>query len=122
MEKEKPLIGLRPKTDFEKLVWERQGNKMIFDQLRKQNLKLEQLETELKETKTKCAQEINEFKERMQKDNLGAVILKNKKLVEANHYKDIKLAEYKKKNEELFLVLAKINKPTSLKKTVDYQT
>lgn len=119
---DKPLIKLKPNTTFEKLVWERQINKMLLEQLRKQDIKLEELENELKETKLKHIQEITELKKRMQKDNLGAVILKNKRLTEANHFKDLKLAEYKKQNSELFLLLAKANNSELFKDSIDQKS
>jgi hypothetical protein len=112
---EDTLMHLRPTTNFEKLVWERQANKMLLEQLRKQNLKLEELEAKVIQTEEKCHEKIHELITRMKKDNLGKVILKNKSLTEANHHKDYKLAEYKKKNEELIIALARVNKPISLK-------
>lgn len=97
---EEPLMNLRPKTDAEKLLWEREKNK--------------QLEKELKEAKLELGivqSELEELKHTMKQSEVGALILKNKKLRATLHDKENAIRDQKREIETLFDRIVKLQTP-----------
>ena len=97
MEQE-PLLHLRPQTDSEKLLWTYHEIKSLKKDLARVNMELGILQSEL-----------DEYKYLMKKEEVGALILKNKSLKEEICAKDLKLKKLKKENAELISKIARMN-------------
>lgn len=97
---EEPLMNLRPKTDAEKLLWEREKNKQLEKELREAKLELGIVQSELEE-----------LKHTMKQSEVGALILKNKKLRATLHDKENAIRDQKREIETLFDRIVKLQTP-----------
>jgi regulator of replication initiation timing len=98
---EEPLMNLRPQTEAEKLLWERQKNVELTEELRIVKFNLGVLQTELEE-----------LKHEMKTEEVGALILKNKKLKQTLKDKEEQCKEQKKEIEQLFDRIVKLQTPS----------
>jgi hypothetical protein len=98
---EEPLMNLRPQSEAEKLLWERQKNMELTEELRIVKFNLGVLQTELEE-----------LKHEMKKEEVGALILKNKKLKQTLKDKEEQCKEQKKEIEQLFDRIVKLQTPS----------
>jgi regulator of replication initiation timing len=98
---EEPLMNLRPQNDAEKLLWERQKNVELTEELRIIKFNLGVLQTELEE-----------LKHEMKTEEVGALILKNKKLKQTLKDKEEQCKEQKKEIEQLFDRIVKLQTPS----------
>lgn len=98
---EEPLMNLRPQTEAEKLLWERQKNVELTEELRIVKFNLGVLQTELEELKYE-----------MKTEEVGALILKNKKLKQTLKDKEEQCKEQKKEIEQLFDRIVKLQTPS----------
>lgn len=98
---EEPLMNLRPQTEAEKLLWERQKNMELTEELRIVKFNLGVLQTELEE-----------LKHEMKTEEVGALILKNKKLKQTLKDKEEQCKEQKKEIEQLFDRIVKLQTPS----------
>lgn len=98
---EEPLMNLRPQSEAEKLLWERQKNMELAEELRIVKFNLGVLQTELEE-----------LKHEMKKEEVGALILKNKKLKQTLKDKEEQCKEQKKEIEQLFDRIVKLQTPS----------
>jgi len=98
---EEPLMNLRPQNDAEKLLWERQKNVELTEELRIVKFNLGVLQTELEE-----------LKHEMKTEEVGALILKNKKLKQTLKDKEEQCKEQKKEIEQLFDRIVKLQTPS----------
>lgn len=92
------LMHLRPKDTFEKLLWERQMNKLLSKELREKSQKVGELESTIEEMK-------HEFK----LSEKGRITLKYREMKATNLAKDLKLRDYRKEVDDLMSRLAKAN-------------
>lgn len=90
MEHEKPLIHLRPKGNYEKLLWERSRNKELVKEIK-------ELKTELDFYK----EELKIYKTEMKNTDLGKLLLKHKSVLNNLNTVNEKLKNYKKNQNEL---------------------
>jgi regulator of replication initiation timing len=98
---EEPLMNLRPQSEAEKLLWERQKNMELTEELRIVKFNLGVLQTELEE-----------LKHEMKTEEVGALILKNKKLKQTLKDKEEQCKEQKKEIEQLFDRIVKLQTPS----------
>lgn len=98
---EEPLMNLRPQNDAEKLLWERQKNTELTEELRIVKFNLGVLQTELEE-----------LKHEMKQEEVGALILKNKKLKQTLKDKEEQCKEHKREIEQLFDRIVKLQTPS----------
>ena len=98
---EEPLMNLRPQSEAEKLLWERQKNVELTEELRIVKFNLGVLQTELEE-----------LKHEMKTEEVGALILKNKKLKQTLKDKEEQCKEQKKEIEQLFDRIVKLQTPS----------
>lgn len=98
------LISKTPKTEFEKLIWERHMNAEMLKELTLIREEKGKLESEISHVKYK----MKEMQEMMKKDNVGALVVKNKKLKDMNDKKDVKIRGYKKDNDTLMKGLIRL--------------
>lgn len=98
---EEPLMNLRPHSEAEKLLWERHKNMELTEELRIVKFNLGVLQTELEE-----------LKHEMKKEEVGALILKNKKLKQTLKDKEEQCKEQKKEIEQLFDRIVKLQTPS----------
>lgn len=89
---EEPLLSLHPKNDSEKLLWEAHKSSEL-------SKRVKTLQLELGMTRA----ELDEMHHLMKTEQIGALILKNKKLKELNIDKDNRIKDLKRKNEKLLL-------------------
>jgi len=92
------LMHLRPKTAYQKLLWERLKTKTLLEKLKQSELERGALQSEL-----------DELKDLMKKDDKGALILKARKSSINNEAKNKKLRDLKKENSELLCIIARHN-------------
>ena len=98
---EEPLMNLRPHSEAEKLLWERQKNVELTEELRIVKFNLGVLQTELEE-----------LKHEMKTEEVGALILKNKKLKQTLIDKENKIKDQNKEIEQLFDRIVKLQTPS----------
>lgn len=109
------LIHKTPQTDFEKLIWERHMNKGLMEELKAQRLANGMLQSEIDEVNHK----MKELKDRMLKDQVGIVVLKNNRLKQLNDDKDKKIKTLKTEKEELMQTVIKLQNPVLFKDNVE---
>lgn len=97
MKEPETLMNLRPKNTYEKLLWERHMNKVLSEEKKAAKIKCGQLQSEL-----------DELKDKMKKSNVGALILKNKKLITQGKNKDEKIKKLKADNNELMQTVIRL--------------
>ena len=98
---EEPLMNLRPQNDTEKLLWERQKSTELSEELKIVKTDLGALQMELEE-----------LKHEMKTQELGALILKNKKLKQTLKDKENKIKDQNKEIEQLFDRIVKLQTPS----------
>ena len=98
---EEPLTNLRPQSDTEKLLWERQKSTELTEELKIVKTDLGALQMELEE-----------LKHEMKTQELGALILKNKKLKQTLKDKENKIKDQNKEIEQLFDRIVKLQTPS----------
>jgi hypothetical protein len=98
---EEPLMNLRPQSDTEKLLWERQKSTELTEELKIVKTDLGALQMELEE-----------LKHEMKTQELGALILKNKKLKQTLKDKENKIKDQNKEIEQLFDRIVKLQTPS----------
>lgn len=103
MEEPEVLMHLRPQTTQEKLLWERQSNKLIVEENKTLADRNAQLEAG-----------ITELKEKMKKEQIGALIIKNHNLKNQLEEKDAKLKSCKKEQEVLMKNLVRLQQTGSI--------
>lgn len=112
---DEPLVHIRPQSEFEKLLWERQMNKELLKRI----ATLEQEKGVLRSEADEARAEVDEYVKDMRTHNLGQLTLRNKKLKDLNNKKDAKVRELKRSNDDLMggfirLQQEKRQKPESL--------
>jgi|APFre7841882793_1041355.scaffolds.fasta_scaffold32691_1 hypothetical protein len=98
---EEPLMNLRPQSDTEKLLWERQKSTELTEELKIVKTDLGALQMELEE-----------LKHEMKTQELGALILKNKKLKQTLKDRENKIKDQNKEIEQLFDRIVKLQTPS----------
>lgn len=98
---EEPLMNLRPQNDAEKLLWERQKNTELVEELKTIKFNFGVIEMELEE-----------LKHEMKNTEIGALILKNKKIKQTLKDKEEQCKEQKKEIEQLFDRIIKLQTPS----------
>jgi hypothetical protein len=88
---EETLIHLHPKTDAERLVWERHANRLLTKEIKELNVEIGVLKSEL-----------DELRHLMKTEQVGALILKNKLYKEQSIENTNRIRELKKENTKLF--------------------
>jgi len=109
------LMHKTPQTDFEKLIWERHMNKELVEELKAQRLANGILQSEIDEVN----HEMKELKQAMLKNQVGIVVLKNKRLQALGDSKDAKIRSLNKRNQELMQNLIKFQNPVLFKDNVE---
>ena len=89
---DEPLINLRPKGEFQQFIWERHMNKILSKEIRAQK----EANRELQLKNDELEQEMVEMTIKYKKNEIGQLILKNKRLKGEVWLKDAKLKSYKK--------------------------
>ena len=98
---EEPLMNLRPQSDTEKLLWERQKSTELTEELKIVKTDLGALQMELEE-----------LKHEMKTQELGALILKNKKLKQTLKDRENKIKDQNQEIEQLFDRIVKLQTPS----------
>ena len=98
---EEPLMNLRPQSDTEKLLWERHKNTELTEELKIVKINLGALQMELEE-----------LKHEIKTQELGALILKIKKLKQTLQDKENKIKDQNKEIEQLFDRIVKLQTPS----------
>jgi len=98
---EEPLMNLRPHSDTEKLLWERQKSTELTEELKIVKTNLGALQMELEE-----------LKHEMKTQQLGALILKIKKLKQTLQDRENKIKDQNKEIEQLFDRIVKLQTPS----------
>jgi phosphate uptake regulator len=98
---EEPLMNLRPLSESEKLLWERQRSASLIEELKTVKFNLGVLQMELEE-----------LKHEMKTQEIGALIIKNKKLMQTLKDKEEQGKEQKKEIEQLFDRIIKLQTPS----------
>jgi chromosome segregation ATPase len=98
---EEPLMNLRPQSDTEKLLWERQKSTELTEELKIVKTDLGALQMELEE-----------LKHEMKTQQLGALILKIKKLKQTLKDRENKIKDQNKEIEQLFDRIVKLQTPS----------
>ena len=98
---EEPLMNLRPQNDTEKLLWERQKSTELTEELKIVKTDLGALQMELEE-----------LKHEMKTQQLGALILKIKKLKQTLQDRENKIKDQNKEIEQLFDRIVKLQTPS----------
>jgi phosphate uptake regulator len=98
---EEPLMNLRPQNDTEKLLWERQKSTELSEELKIVKTDLGALQMELEE-----------LKHEMKTQELGALILKNKKLKQTLKDRENKIKDQNTEIEQLFDRIVKLQTPS----------
>jgi len=98
---EEPLMNLHPKTSGEKLLWERSKNEELTGHVKAYQLEIGILKSEL-----------DELKHEMKSTEVGALILKNRKMKDTLKDLENKLKDLKRENA---LYLEKIIKLQTMK-------
>jgi chromosome segregation ATPase len=98
---EEPLMNLRPQSDTEKLLWERQKSTELTEELKIVKTNLGALQMELEE-----------LKHEMKTQELGALILKIKKLKQTLKDRENKIKDQNKEIEQLFDRIVKLQTPS----------
>jgi phosphate uptake regulator len=98
---EEPLMNLRPQSDTEKLLWERQKSTELTEELKIVKTDLGALQMELEE-----------LKHEMKTQELGALILKNKKLKQTLKDRENKIKDQNKEIEQLCDRIVKLQTPS----------
>lgn len=99
MEQE-PLMNFRPKTAEEKLIW-----------LQREKDNLEEENKKLKQEIGMLNSEIDEFKHLMKKEEVGALILKNKRFKDQIKDLENRIKDLKKENELFLQKIIKLQTP-----------
>jgi len=86
------LMNLRPKGEFQLFIWERHMNKLMSKEIRAQK----EANKELKNKNDELKAEMTEMAIKYKKNEVGQLILKNKRLKGEVWLKDAKLKSYKK--------------------------
>jgi hypothetical protein len=86
-----PLIHRTPKGEFETLIWERHMNKCLSKEIKLQREANKKLHLQNNDLEEEIAEMIYKYK----KDEMGQIILKNKRLKDEVRMKDVKLKAYK---------------------------
>ncbi len=89
---DEPLMNLRPKGEFQTLIWERHMNKLLSKSIRAQK----ETNRELKIENDRLEAEMIDMAIKYKKNEIGQLILKNKRLKGEVWMKDAKLKSYKK--------------------------
>lgn len=105
---EKPLMRLRPKTNYEKLLWQR----LISKTLREKNSLLEK-------EKANIQRMFNELKNSFSSSSKGQLMRRNMNLVIADEIRTKKLRDYKARNDELMTNLVRLQTTGSINRKVD---
>ena len=98
MEACETLMSLKPKTAYEKLLWERLKTKTLTEQLKQSEILRGELGSEL-----------SELKYHMKRDNKDVYILKCREHNKQTKLKDQKIQKLKEENEKLLCLVAKYN-------------
>ena len=98
---EEPLMNLRPQSDTEKLLWERQKSTELTEELKIVKTNLGALQMELEE-----------LKHEMKTQEIGTLILKNKKLKQTLKDRENKIKDQNKEIEQLFDRIVKLQTPS----------
>ena len=98
---EEPLMNLRPLSDTEKLLWERQKSTELTEELKIVKTNLGALQMELEE-----------LKHEMKTQQLGALILKIKKLKQTLKDRENKIKDQNNEIEQLFDRIVKLQTPS----------
>ena len=98
---EEPLMHLHPRTPEEKLLWERSKNEELTNHVKAYQLEIGILRSE-----------IDELKHEMKSNELGALILKNRKMKDTLKDLENRIKDLKKENA---LYLEKIIKLQTMK-------
>tara|TARA_R110002167_G_scaffold144570_1_gene335079 strand:+ start:41 stop:436 length:396 start_codon:yes stop_codon:yes gene_type:complete len=99
-----PLINLKPKGEFQLFIWERHMNKLLSKSIRAQ--KKDNKELQLKNDELEA--EMIEMAIKYKKNEIGQLILKNKRLRGEVWIKDAKLKSYKKEVFDLMRQIMKL--------------
>lgn len=109
------LIHIRPKTDFEKLVWERHANKLLSEEKKQLEIKMGILQSEMDELKYKHELELKELKNKFKKSEKSHLITENEGLKNKNNKNKelikkyiIRIHELKNLNQELYVKLGRL--------------
>ena len=94
-------MNLRPLSESEKLLWERQRSASLIEELKTVKFNLGVLQMELEE-----------LKHEMKTQEIGALIIKNKKLMQTLKDKEEQGKEQKKEIEQLFDRIIKLQTPS----------
>lgn len=94
-------MNLRPQNDTEKLLWERQKSTELTEELKIVKTDLGALQMELEE-----------LKHEMKTQQLGALILKIKKLKQTLKDRENKIKDQNKEIEQLFDRIVKLQTPS----------
>jgi len=105
------LISLRPKTTYEKLLWEKRLTKLLKDDI----FILEGKNKDLEAT-------IKGLIDEMKKSQVGALIIKCRKLKKQLEIKEEKNRKLKRDNEELILNLTRLQTTGSINNEVSEDT
>jgi hypothetical protein len=89
---DEPLINLRPKGEFQLFIWERHMNKLLSKSIRKQKEANKELKKKNDELEAEMAEMVITYK----KNEIGNLILKNKRLKGQVWMQDKKLKSYQK--------------------------
>ena len=98
---EEPLMNLIPQSDTEKLLWERQKSTELTEELKIVKTDLGALQMELEE-----------LKHEMKTQEIGTLILKNKKLKQTLKDRENKIKDQNKEIEQLFDRIVKLQTPS----------
>ena len=101
---DEPLLNINPKSEFELLIWERHMNKLLSTSIRAQKKVNKELELNNNKLEAEMVEMILEYK----KNELGQLILKNKRLKGEVVIKDAKLKSYKKEVFDLMRQIIKL--------------
>lgn len=93
------LIHKIPKTDFEKLIWERHMNKELCGELSRVRQEKGALQSEVDEVRAEMQMLLRTFKE--EGGQVGQLIVKNKKLKEQLKVRDEKLRKATRAKDDI---------------------
>lgn len=113
---EKPLMNLRPQSEFEKLVWERAANKNLCEALKEAKYELGVMQSEMAELVAKHEAEIKKLKAEMQKTQVGQLVIANSNKKQLIADLEEKLRELKQKYNLLEAELIRVKNPELFKK------
>lgn len=112
-QKKEILMHLRPKTSHEKLLWERKMNEILMEE---RDLALDESAKHKLEVGV-IREQMNRMKSELKTTTIGALVLKNQRLIKQNSEKDQAIRKAKLDQNSLMESVIRLQKTGSIVKS-----